>query len=149
ERVPSSASRYWSAHALVRETLYDALPSRERTRLHARAGDAIATVHAEHLDPHLTALAHHYTQAAVTGDPSLAIEYAVRAGRRAATMWAYEEAVAQFERALQLRERSALPRTSAGRARGDTGFTRDTLLLELGENLWKAGDFSRAREMFQ
>jgi DNA-binding winged helix-turn-helix (wHTH) protein/tetratricopeptide (TPR) repeat protein len=149
EPVAGAPTRYRFAHALVRETLYDALPSRERTRLHARAGDAIAAVHAEHLDPHLTVLAHHYAQAAVTGDPSIAIDYAVRAGRRAAASWAYEEAVAQFERALQLRERSGAPRPAGGRARNGGSVTRDALLLELGENLWKAGDFSRAKEMFQ
>jgi DNA-binding winged helix-turn-helix (wHTH) protein/tetratricopeptide (TPR) repeat protein len=145
EPVPGLPARYRFVHALVRETLYDALSSRERTRLHARAGAALAAVHAEHLDPHLSALAHHYAQAAVTGDPRAAIDYAMRAGRRAAASWAYEEAAAQFGRALHLHDRAAPQRTARGRAT----VPRDVLLLELGENLWKAGDVTRAKETFQ
>jgi DNA-binding winged helix-turn-helix (wHTH) protein/tetratricopeptide (TPR) repeat protein len=149
EPVAGSATRFRFAHALVPETLYDAVSSRDRAALHARVGDAIASVHADNLDPYLTVLAHHYGEAAVAGDASIAVDYAVRAGRRAAASWAYEEAATQFERALHLRERNGVPAPFGRRGRGSTPYGRDALLLELGENLWKAGDFSRAKAMFQ
>jgi DNA-binding winged helix-turn-helix (wHTH) protein len=146
EAVPGAPDRYRFAHALVRETLYDSLSSRERARLHARAGDALAAVHAGHLDPQLSALAHHYAQAAVTGDPSTAIEYAVLAGRRAAATWAYEEAAAQFDRALSLCER--IPPAARRRASA-ANHSPYALLLDLGENVWKSGDVARAKESFR
>ncbi|MDX2168300.1 MAG: AAA family ATPase, partial [Deltaproteobacteria bacterium] len=94
--------RYRFAHALVQEALYDALPTRERARLHARAGAALAALYARDPTPVLSALAHHYgAAAAVRGDDGRARRFAVRAARHAAATWAYEEAAAQFERALR------------------------------------------------
>ena len=147
EPVPGATARCRFVHALVRETLYDGLSSRERLRLHASAGDALAAVHAEHLEPYLDALAHHYGQAALTGDAAKAVDYAVRAGRRAASIWAYEEAAVQLDRALELREHR--PHSGATRERSGSETSRDVLLRELGENLWKAGDVTRAKETFQ
>jgi predicted ATPase/DNA-binding winged helix-turn-helix (wHTH) protein len=118
EPVAGSATRFRFAHALVPETLYDAESSRDRAALHARVGDAIASVHADNIDPYLAVLAHHYGEAAVAGDASIAIDYAVRAGRRAAASWAYEEAATQFERALHLRERNGVPAPLGRRGRG-------------------------------
>jgi DNA-binding winged helix-turn-helix (wHTH) protein len=133
--------RYRFAHALVQETLYDALPSRERARLHARAGDALAALHAQDPAPVLSALAHHYgAAAAVLGDVDRALTAALRAGRQAASNWAYEEAAAQLGRALQLLEQR--------KRRGRDTVARDELLLELGENRWKSGDHGGAREAF-
>jgi DNA-binding winged helix-turn-helix (wHTH) protein len=136
EALPGVPARHRFAHALVGETLYGALAQGERARLHGAVGAAIEAVHRADLEPHVTALAHHFAEAAALGDGERAAAYARRAGDRAAETWAYEEAAAQYERALLL---------------GTQASARDRLplLLGQGENLWKAGELSRAKAVFQ
>ncbi len=64
------------AHALVRTTLYEELPTVRRVRLHARVGEAIETVHAARLDERAADLAHHFAEAAAGGGVERAIGYA-------------------------------------------------------------------------
>src|SRR5439155_1318764 len=52
--------RYRFAHALVRDTLYDALSATRRLALHRRVAEAIETIHATSLEDYLPALAHHW-----------------------------------------------------------------------------------------
>ena len=59
---------YQFTHALIRETIYEDLPTVDRLRLHGRAGDALVSVHSAHLEPALTRIANHYHQAAALGD---------------------------------------------------------------------------------
>jgi hypothetical protein len=127
-------------HALVRETLYDTPSSRERTRLHARAGDAVAAVHADRRSVS-DRLAHHYGQAAMAGDATVAIDYAVRrpaCGRQ----WAYETPSPSRTR-VELRERN-LPR-AAGRWPRGAAAPRATRCCRAGRQPLEAGDFTRAK----
>ena len=63
------------AHALVRDTLYHGLSRLRRSRLHARAGEAIE----RHSPGEVSALAHHFAEAGT--DPAKAARY-LRPGRR-------------------------------------------------------------------
>src|SRR5262249_46798745 len=67
-----------------------------------------------------------------------ALQYAIQAGERATALLAYEEAVTQYERALQL-----LPLQSS------TETQRCELLLALGSALAKAGETKKARETYR
>ena len=49
--------------------------------------------------PHLAELAHHFREG---GDIDKAIEYSIRAGEAARTVFAYEEAAAHWQTALRL-----------------------------------------------
>ncbi len=131
--------RYRFLHALVRETLYEALSAVERTRLHRVVGEALEDIHHVAIDAHVAEIAHHYFAAAAAGEVDKAMEYAARAAQRAAALFAYEEAVLHYERALQLCELSA-PIDERQPCE---------LLLGLGENQWRAGDIDRARATFQ
>jgi class 3 adenylate cyclase len=134
--VPRAAGRYLFAHALIRETLYEELSASRRVRMHRQVGEVLEQLYGGHSDPHLAELAYHFFEAAHGGDVDKAIAYAVRAGDRAAALMAHEEAARQFELALQafeLRE----PRAEAHRCE---------LLLRLGDTLWRAGEYDRARE---
>jgi class 3 adenylate cyclase/tetratricopeptide (TPR) repeat protein len=93
--------RFRFAHALVRETLYDELPGRQRRRLHDRVGVALAELRADDLEAQLAELAHHFSQAARPGHARQAVRYARQAGDRAMEVLAYEQAAGHFERALQ------------------------------------------------
>jgi tetratricopeptide (TPR) repeat protein len=101
-RVHGTPGRYRFSHVLVRDALYEELPDVERTALHRRLGETVEGRAGEYLEPHLAVLAHHFFEAAAGGDSAKAIEYAIRAGRQAMGMLAYEEAAEQFGRSLKL-----------------------------------------------
>ena len=102
EEVPGAPNRLRFAHALIRDTVYEGLAPARRVSLHGAAGEALETVHAASLDAHLAELAHHYCAAARGGAPDVAVDYAARAGDRAARQHAYEEAVRLYGMALEL-----------------------------------------------
>ena len=89
---PSGRSRRAFTHALVRQALYDGLSLTRQVRLHRRVGEALEAIHGGADSPHLAQLAFHFSQAAVAGTASKAIDYARRAGDHAITLAAYEEA---------------------------------------------------------
>jgi tetratricopeptide (TPR) repeat protein len=99
--VPAVAGRFSFVHALIRETLYGELTAPRRVRLHRRVGEALE--HLTHGRPNqpLADLAYHFTQAAPSGPVDKAIDYASRAGDRAADAMAHEEAARFYEMALQ------------------------------------------------
>jgi hypothetical protein len=135
---PAVPRRYAFVHELVRETLYDDLAPARRLELHLAIGTALERLYRNDLDPHLSALAHHLALAAPVGNPSAAVHYLVRAGDRAAGLYAYEEAGLHYERALAL----------TGAAEVSSRERRCELLLRLGDARWRAGDTRAARASF-
>jgi DNA-binding SARP family transcriptional activator len=130
--VPGAALRYRFAHAIVRATLHDELTAARRTVLHRRVASAIELLHAGVHDEYLPALAHHWARAA-TGpdDATRAVDYAARAGARALTLLANDEAVTYYRQALALLTVAHGPRE---------GPQRVELLIALGEAQRRAGD---------
>ena len=131
---PGASGRFRFAHVLIRDVLYDELTPAQRMRLHQRAGAALEQLYGHGLEPHLAELAHHFERAAPAGDTGRAIDYARRAGDRAAKQLAFEEAARLYETALAL--------TS-----GDDG--RSELLLALGDARARAGDTPASKRAFR
>jgi DNA-binding NarL/FixJ family response regulator len=127
ERIAGRPDRYRFVHALVRETVYEALGPARRSRLHLRAGEMLERLYADDPAPHLTAIAHHLFEGLPGGDVVRALDYAERAGERALTMLAFDEAAGHFERAVRLTEHPG------------SGGRRGALLLRLGEARFLAG----------
>jgi hypothetical protein len=129
---PGRPGRYGFAHALVRSTLYEGLPTARRLRLHHRIGLALEarpeSLRAE--------LAHHFLEAAPIGDVDRAVLYARQAGDDARAGLAFEEAASHYERTL-----AALELDPVGRA-----ALRCDLEIALGDALHRAGD-RRYREV--
>ncbi len=94
------SGRFEFMHALIRETLYSELSSPRRARLHRRVADAIESLTQNIPNPPLAELAYHFSEAASSGVVDKAIDYATRAGDRAADGLAHEEAARLFEVAL-------------------------------------------------
>jgi class 3 adenylate cyclase len=134
-----AGTRYSFVHELVRETLYEDLPASRRRELHLTLGRVLEELSHADVEEHLSEIAHHLALAAPLGDPDTAVEYLVRAGDRASTLLAYEEAALDYGRALELLD--AAEDASAER-RGD-------LLLRLGDSQWRAGDARAARSSFE
>jgi DNA-binding SARP family transcriptional activator/tetratricopeptide (TPR) repeat protein len=116
-------------HALVRETLYGALSTPRRQRLHARAADAIEQAEG---DAAVAALAMHHRLAGSSGDAGKAIEYSLRAGADARELSAWEEAAAHWDGALAVMDRA-----------GGMDAERARLLVALGELMVVVGDLGR------
>jgi DNA-binding SARP family transcriptional activator/tetratricopeptide (TPR) repeat protein len=133
--VPEASGRLCFSHILVRDALYEDLPAPRRPRLHRAIGEALEAIYAGNLEPHLSELARHYREAG----PSVAdkaIDYAQRAGDRAASQYGYEEAARCYAGGLEMLETARS---------GDTDRTCE-LLLSLGEVLSRAGSDAEARQ---
>jgi len=116
-------------HAMVRDVAYAGLPYRLRRRTHER----VATALEQSADPAATSalLSMHFHAA---GIPDKAWSYSLRAGDEARAKYAYGEAAAFFQRALE-----------AGAQRPQTTpDARATAYVSLGECLDMAGDSSGA-----
>ncbi|HEX6352654.1 ATP-binding protein [Actinophytocola sp.] len=125
-------------HALIREALYDELPTWRRLHLHRRTGEALESRYAANLEPNLTELAHHFFIAAPSGDPRWAVFYCRLAAERAIRGLAFEEAGRLSRMALEALDLDV----------GSDVDARCELLLTLGEAQTRAGDRPAAKRAF-
>lgn len=132
QAVDDTPGRYGFVHALTRQAVLDRLPRARRTALHAAVAQALEA----HGDAATTArVAHHYLAANVLGFHEQALRAAVAAGREAAHSFAFEEAAQWFDRA------ATLPETEDS--------VRAELLFDAAANHVRAGDFARARVVYE
>src|SRR5215213_3572049 len=94
------------SHELIRQTLLADLSTLKRERLHLRAADAIERRYADDLEEHAADLTHHLSRAGRLADRPRLVRYLTIAGERAADAAAFDDAVAHFQQALSLLERS-------------------------------------------
>lgn len=137
-REGASTETYDFTHAMIRHTLYEELSAPRQVMLHHQIGEALERLYASDIDAHLAELAHHFYQAARGTDAEKAITYATRAGDRANTLFAYEEAAGHYQRALSCLELKEKP---------DRASECD-LLLRLADAYSKEGDITRMRRTF-
>jgi class 3 adenylate cyclase len=129
--VPGVFGRYTFAHALVRSSLYEELTTNRRVRMHWQVGVAIEARDAQRLDE----LAYHFSEGALAGDPTKAVDYGRRAGERADAELAFESAAKHYDRALGALELVDSPDPVA----------RCDLQISLAQALYQSGD-ERTRE---
>ncbi|HVA77274.1 MAG TPA: AAA family ATPase [Candidatus Binataceae bacterium] len=129
---------YRFSHALIPETLYSDLSKPSARGLHLQIAQTLESLHRANLEPQLAKLAHHYGAALPSGPLDKAIAYAHRGAQHAQAMLAYEDAARLYEMALAALE--------LGHA--EDGRLRCEMLLSLGEVLYGAGLFDRARAAF-
>ncbi|HUR72929.1 MAG TPA: AAA family ATPase [Sporichthya sp.] len=130
--VPGPLVRSRFSHALVRTTLYEELSAARRVALHRKVAEVLEALHGGALDDHLPALAYHWSRAgAPATEVARAVEYAARAGDRALSQLAHDEAAGYYQQALDL---LALADASSATAR------QLRLVLALGEAQHRAGD---------
>jgi tetratricopeptide (TPR) repeat protein len=134
---PGAVGRYRFAHSLMREVVYDGLPITARMQLHRGVGEAIEKLYGAGAGAHVAELARHFEEVAATGEAAKALAYARQAGEEAMRMCAYEEAAAQYQRALH-----ALKFADPDEA------VRCELLLRLGEARARAGDYRNAKKAY-
>jgi class 3 adenylate cyclase/tetratricopeptide (TPR) repeat protein/ABC-type transport system involved in cytochrome c biogenesis ATPase subunit len=120
---------YSFKHALVRDAAYESVLKSRRHQLHGQIARALEERFAEIVASQPEIVAHHFTEAGLV-DP--AIEYWLKAGVKAYSLYANEDAVRFFERALTLLKK--LPETRDNFERAvDIRFQLRNALLPLGE----------------
>jgi adenylate cyclase len=110
---------YSFSHLLIQEVAYQSLLLKSRNEIHARAAVGLERLYADRLDEVLPQLAEHYVR---SPDLDKALEYLVRAGDRAMSLFAYPEAERWYRAALE-----KVP------ARGESAVRRSVILDRLGD----------------
>jgi ABC-type oligopeptide transport system substrate-binding subunit len=127
-------SRYRFAHALFQRYLYNDLSAGERRLLHGEIAEVLEELYAGRTDEITVQLARHFTKA---GEADKAVEYLLLAGDRARGLYAHQEAIDAYQRALGfLREQGEHERAAR-------------TLMKLGLTYHTAFDFDRAREAYE
>lgn len=94
-------------HTLVQDTAYTSLLKENRKRMHRAVGEALEVLYPEQLEENSALLARHFAEA---GDETKTVLYAVRAGDRAARVFANAEALEFYSLALELSRQAGMPR---------------------------------------
>jgi len=121
---------YVFEHGLIPNTLVQSLRTLQRRRLHRRAAAVIEDLRPENFE----ALAYQYDQA---GNVEKATDYLLRAGDRARGLYAHQEAIHHYERALALLKEQTEHEQAA------------RTLMKLGLTYHNAFDFKAARQAFE
>ncbi len=101
--LDSAPNGYAFTHALLREALYWGLVDPHRTRLHARAGEALEHLFADRASDRAAVLAHHFVNGGHSPEVrAKALRHSLEAGRRAAALSAHREALDHFLRLCEL-----------------------------------------------
>jgi class 3 adenylate cyclase/tetratricopeptide (TPR) repeat protein len=120
---------YSFKHALVRDAAYGSLLKSRRHQLHGQIARALEERFADVVASQPEIVAHHYTEAGLVDS---AIDYWIRAGEKAYSLYANDDAVRFFERAITLLQK--LPETRDNLERAvDLRFQLRNALLPLGE----------------
>jgi tetratricopeptide (TPR) repeat protein len=89
------------ADIMVRDVVYEEVSLLKRKKLHGVVGRALEKVYAKKIDEHFGELASHFLE---SGDKDKALDYFLKAGDRAAKIFANSEAASYFQSALWLLE---------------------------------------------
>ena len=130
-RRPNPEYRF--RHGLVQEVAYASLVETKRRKLHKRVGEALEEIFRESPEEIYVILARHFTEADV---PEKAVDYLLKAGDRARSIYADQEALDHYRKA----------RTFLARL-GDESRARDTL-FKMALTYHLAFDFESAEEMY-
>jgi class 3 adenylate cyclase/tetratricopeptide (TPR) repeat protein len=127
---------YTFKHALTHEVAYGSLLLERRRVLHARIVDALEALTPERVAEQVERLAYHALRGEVWAK---AVNYCQQAGARADDRAAFHEAVAYFDRALQVLEHL--------HEHGDTRVLAIDLRLALGGTVMALGEYGRYRAL--
>lgn len=120
-------------HILYQQHLYNGLGEMERALLHSDIGEALEELYGKRANEIAPRLAWHFAEAE---DAERAIHYLLLAGDQARRLYAYQEAINHYRRALVfLRERNEIDRAAR-------------TLMKLGLTHHIAFDFRQAREAY-
>ena len=130
---------YSFTHHKIQEVLYGGMPRRHRQHVHARAGAAMERLYGSQAEPLVGELAFHFEQGQQL-DKTLtekAITYLLQAGDRARGLYAHQEAIDYYQRALALLKEEGEHQRAA------------RTLMKLGLTYHHAFEFRQARRAYE
>jgi len=89
------------ADIIVRDVVHEEVSPLRRMKLHGVVGNALEKAYSKEIDEHLGELALHFLE---SGDENKALDYFLKAGEKAAKVYANSEATSYFQSALKLLE---------------------------------------------
>ena len=167
-------SRYRFGHALFQDYVYKRLSLGERRLLHGDVATALEKLYDGQLDEMAVQLAHHFQKA---DDYGRAFRYFTLAAERASRLYANDEAITYYTRAIEVAERVSPDAVSLAKLHRGRGLAYETLggfdraradhkaalqiahaagerhvewraLLDLGK-LWASRDYNQTRDYFE
>ncbi len=141
----ASADSYQFTHALIQETLISELTTARKIRLHAHIGEGLEELFAADIEIYASELAYHFAQAEPVIGPEKLVSYSKMAGERALATYAWEEALAHFERGLAAKQGQPMDGETAeilfGLARAQTSTLERHRLHEAVNTVRPAFDY--------
>jgi oligopeptide transport system substrate-binding protein len=131
-RIPEL--EYVFKHELTREAAYNGLLKKERRVFHRHVAEALERLFPDRVEEQLGLLAYHWERA---DDAEKATEYLVRAGDQARLLYAHEEAIDYYERALTLLKEQGQHERAA------------RVVMKLALTYHTAFDFRRSRQAYE
>jgi DNA-binding SARP family transcriptional activator len=128
--APYEGGQFAFDHSLTMEVAEREVGELRHRRLHRRVGEALEQMYRERLDEVAGLLAQHFTDG---GLPEHAAPYALRAGRQAAQLAAWREAIAFYEQALKHVDETL----------------RCDVLMGMGHARYAAGDAAEAAVIYE
>jgi DNA-binding CsgD family transcriptional regulator len=104
DELPSQVGHYQFSHGLIQQTLAAELSATRKVRLHARIAQGLEGLYGIDAKAHAAELVHHFAEAETVLGIAKLVKYCLLAGQRALAAYAYEEALAHFQRALVAKE---------------------------------------------
>lgn len=98
EDPTSSEERYKFDHALIREVIYNGMSRSRRRLMHKRIGHTLEELNKDRINEVVFSLAHHFYEGK---DAEKTLFYAIKAGEKATTSFAPEDAIRYYRNALR------------------------------------------------
>jgi DNA-binding CsgD family transcriptional regulator len=154
EEMPQAVGRYQFAHVLIQDTLAGELSAARRALLHGRIAEALEQLYGDQVEAHAAELAYHFSQTGTVPGTEKLVRYSHLAGERALAAYAWDEALAHYQRGLAARgiplsgtEPAADGETAAllfGLGRAQTGTLERHQIGEAVATLQQAFDYYAA-----
>ena len=103
DEVTGTVEQYQFSHALIQQTLSQELTVSRRVRIHARIGEALEGLRGNNSNDHAAELAYHFGEAEPVVGAEKVVYYSRVAGEQDLAVYAHEEALSHFQRALAAR----------------------------------------------
>ncbi len=130
-----TGTEYSFQHILTREVAYESLPYSQRRDLHHRVGEYFEATYPGQLEEYCELLFYHYDR---TKDSRKAFEYSLRSAGKGKDLFANQEAIKYYQRALEL----------AGRLSGCVRGLEDRIHEDLGDICELTGRYDEALSNF-
>ncbi len=125
---------FYFYHGLIQLAVYENLTETIRKRYHQKIGETIEDLYEDEIEDHSSELAFHFERA---GEIEDGIDYYLKAGKKAEDIYAHEDAIKMYEKALDLMKKIGKPKSD-----------EVDMLERLGDTYRVTGKYEKSRDDF-